>query len=73
MNSGWSIILVSPNTKTAGDLMNFITQHVSANVTDLGNYPTSRSITELRQGGGANLCFLDMEADCPRAIACIPD
>lgn len=53
--------------------MNFITQHVSANVTDLGNYPTARSITELRQNGGANLCFLDVEADTSKALATIPD
>lgn len=73
MNSGWNIILVSPNPKTSADMMNFITQHVSTGVTDLGNYPNSRSITELRQSGGANLCFLDVEADGAKALSSIPD
>ena len=73
MNSGWNIILVSPNPKTSADMMNFITQHVSTGVTDLGNYPNSRSITELRQSGGANLCFLDVEADSAKALSSIPD
>ncbi len=74
MSAGWTILLISPNRKTAGEVIALTTQQLpSSAVTELSGYPTSRILQELRQSGGANLCYLDVESDPAKALATIPD
>ena len=74
MSAGWTIILISPNRKTASDVLPLVAQQLPTSVvTELSGYPSSRVLSELRQSGGANLCFLDIDVDPAKALATIPD
>ena len=54
MSAGWTIILISPNRKTASDVLPLVAQQLPTSVvTELSGYPSSGVLSELRQSGGA--------------------
>ena len=74
MSKGWNAIIVSPSRKVFGEINPIVTQQLATvPVNEISGYPTARTLTEIQQNGGVNLCFLDMMTDLPRALLTISD